>query len=136
MPLLFEPIEIEVNPGTYKVTIQALVMEGIDTYKELEDIKIQAGSITPISYDFKTGRFEIFTKVVNENIDAIVTIKEVNSGKSVAGSRTYTRGAKFILNSGSYEVKVAPLGVHKGKSSQTITVIIKQGESITKEVKF
>ncbi len=131
------PKEMEVNPGTYKVTIQALAtMEGLDTYTEFENVKIESGGITPISYDFKTGDFEIFTKVGSENIDTIVSIKEVNSSKNVAGSRTYLRGAKFLLNPGSYEVKVQPLGDHKGKNPQTFTMKVRQGELTTKGIKF
>jgi Ca-activated chloride channel homolog len=131
------PKEVEVNPGTYKVTIQALgTMEGMDTYTEFENIKIQADDMTPITYDFKTGNFEIYTKVGDENIDTIVKIKEVNSGKGVAASRTYKRGSKFLLNPGTYEVNVKPLGVHKEKSPQTITIEVKQGELITKNLKF
>ena len=130
------PKEVEVNPGTYKVTIQSLVMEGMDTYTELKNIRIQAGKVTPISYDFKTGNFEIFTKVGNENIDAIVTIKEVKSGKRVAGARTYAKGAKFLLNPGTYEVKAVPLRVHKGKKTQTFSLVVNQGELTTHELKF
>jgi Ca-activated chloride channel family protein len=129
--------QIEVNPGIYKVTIQALAgLEGLDIYTEFENIKIEPGGITPISYDFKSGNFEISAKVQGEHIDATVTIKEVHSGKSVAASRTYTRGAKFILTTGSYEVKVTPLGIHKGRAAQSFPIVVKQGELITKELKF
>lgn len=128
--------EVEVNPGIYKVSIQALKMEGIDTYIELDSVSIQAGGLTPVSYDFKTGNFEIFTKSGDVNIDAVVTLKEVKSGKSVAGSRTYTRGAKFLLNPATYEVKVQPLGDYKDKKSQIVTIEVKQGELTTKELKF
>jgi Ca-activated chloride channel family protein len=131
------PKEVEINPGTYKVTIQALAtMEGLDTYTEFENVKIESDIITPISFDFKTGDFKIYTKVGNENIDCVVTINEVKSGKNVAGSRTYSRGAKFLLNPGTYQVKVQPLGAHKGKSPQTFTMEVKQGKLITKEIKF
>jgi Ca-activated chloride channel family protein len=37
--------EVEVNPGTYKVTIQALAMEGLDTYTEMENIEIKGGAL-------------------------------------------------------------------------------------------
>jgi len=130
------PKEVEVNPGTYKVTIQALAMEGMDTYTELGNINIQAGSTTPISHDFKTGNFEIFTKVGDENIDTVVKIIEVNSGKNVAGARTYTKGVNFLLNPGTYEVKATPLGVHKSKKFQEFTIEVKQGTLTTKELKF
>lgn len=131
------PKEIEVNPGTYKVSIQALAtMEGLNTNTEIENVIIIGGETTPVAYDFKTGNFEIFTRVGNENVDAVVTLKEVNTGTSVAGSRTYDRGAKFILNPGTYEVKAAPLGEHKKKEAQTFTIEVKQGEITTKELNF
>ncbi|MFZ1706006.1 MAG: VWA domain-containing protein [Saprospiraceae bacterium] len=128
--------EVEVNPGTYKVTIQALGMEGMDTYTELKNITIQSGGVTPVSHDFKTGHFEIFTRVANENIDAVVTIHDMSSGKNVAGSRTYTKGSKFLLNPGAYTVKVTPLGLHKNKKTQNISIEVKKGEVVTKELKF
>ena len=130
------PKEVEVNPGIYKATIQALAMEGMDTYTEIENIKISSTGITPISHDFKTGNFEIYTKAENENIDTVVTIKEVNSGKSVAVSRTYHRGTKFLLNPGTYQVNVQPLGDHKKKNPQTFTIEVKPGEVTTNELKF
>ena len=131
------PKEVEVNPGIYKVTIQALgTMEGIHTLKEFTNVNIESGEVTPLSNDFKSGDFQIYTKVKGENIDAVVTIIEANSGKNLAGSRTYTRGAKFLLNPGTYKVKVVPIGVHKAKKTQIITMEVKQGELITKEVNF
>jgi len=130
------PKDVEINPGTYKVTIQALAMEGIDTYTEYKDIVITASGITPIFHDFKSGNLEIFTKIGNQNIDAIVNINEAKSGKSVAASRTYTKGAKFLLNPALYKIKVSPLRVHKGKAAQSFTIEIKKGEVISKELKF
>ncbi|MGB1206357.1 MAG: vWA domain-containing protein [Chitinophagales bacterium] len=128
--------EMEVNPGIYKVSIQALTMKGVETYTEFENITIKAGDITPLTYDFKTGNLEVFTTVGGENVDAMVTIKETKTGKDVAGSRTYTRGTKFLLNPALYEVKVRPLGAHKAKQQQTFTIEIKQGELFTKTLQF
>ena len=131
------PKEIEVNPGIYIVSIQALAsMEGLSTNTEIENIIIKGGETTLIAYNFVTGNFEIFTKVGNENVDAVVTLKEVITGVNVAGSRTYDRGAKFILNPGKYEVRAAPLGEHKKKEAQTFTIEVKQREITTKEVVF
>jgi Ca-activated chloride channel family protein len=128
--------ELEVNSGLYKVSVQALNMKGIHTFTTIDSVQISAGKVTPLIYEFKTGNFEIFTKAGSENIDTIVSIKEINSGKNVAGSRTYARGASFILNPDTYEVKVIPLGVNKDKASQTFTMDVKQGETTTKELIF
>jgi len=128
--------EVEVNPGTYKVTIQALKMEGLDTYTEFENVEIVAGSTTPLSYDFKTGNLDIYVKAGGQNIDAVVTVNEEKSGTNVARSRSYTRGSKFLLNPGIYKVKVSPLREYKDRPPQTITVVVKTGELVTKELKF
>jgi len=65
-----------------------------------------------------------------------VTLKEEKTGKNVAGSRTYDRGTKFLLNPDKYVVTVRPIGVHKDKASQTFTIAIKQGETIVKKLDF
>lgn len=131
------PKEIEVNPGLYTIRIEALSkMEGLETITEIEDVIIKANELTPVSHDFKSGEFQIYTTVSGENVDAIIKVHETGSGKNVAGARTYQRGARFILNPGSYTVKVQPLGVHKSKASQTISVEIQQGELTTKTLSF
>jgi len=129
--------EVEVNPGTYRVTVQALGrLEGIDTLAEFVDVEIEAGSTSPIAHDFKSGYFNVYPKLGAEIIDTVVNIKELNTGTNVAGSRTYKKGAEFILNPGRYDVQLKPLGVHKGKSIQNFTIEVNQGEVITKEVIF
>tara|TARA_R110002124_G_scaffold57700_12_gene161530 strand:- start:19770 stop:21164 length:1395 start_codon:yes stop_codon:yes gene_type:complete len=128
--------EVEVNPGVYKVAIQALKMEGLQTNTELDSVVIAAAKTLPLVYDFKTGAFEIYTQVGGENIDTVVSIKEEKSGKSVAGARTYNKGAKFLLNPGNYVVTIRPLGAHKEKAAQTIEVEVKAGETHTKTLNF
>lgn len=130
------PKEAEVNPGTYTVTIQALAMEGLETYAEIENVKIEAGKTTPISYNFATGEAFVDATVDGNSIDSVVTIKEAKSGASVAGSRTYTRGAKFLLNPGTYDVKVVPLGAYKDRAAQTFTMEVKIGELTSKKLNF
>ncbi|WP_051957457.1 vWA domain-containing protein [Altibacter lentus] len=128
--------ELEVNPGTYKVEIQALAMKGLDTYHEVDNITVTAGETTPIEHDFKTGSIQIYAKVGGEDIDSIVNIKEVNTGKGVDAGRTYDRGKEFLVNPGTYQIKIQPLGVHKDKNPQTITVELKKGQTITKSLNF
>ena len=67
-----------------------------------------------------------------ELVDATVNILESTSGKNVASGRTYTSVAnnprKFVLNPGTYNVKIVTLGKHKG-NSKTLTMTIKKGET-------
>lgn len=128
--------EMEVNPGVYKVAIQALVMEGLHTYTEMDSIAIEAGKSSPLVYDFKTGNFEIFTRVGSENIDTVVAVREKKSGKNVGGERTYNKGAKFLLNPGKYMVTINPLGEYKDKVPQSIEVEVKAGETVRKTLNF
>lgn len=131
------PKEVEVNPGIYKVTIQALSgMKGLETYTEIENIKVEANSLQPISHNFLTGTAFIDAKADGNSIDSIVTIDELKSGKNVAGGRTYDRGREFLLNPGTYVIKVAPLGKFKDRMAQTFNIEIKEGTSITKTLNF
>ncbi len=132
-----EPKEVEVTPGTYKVSIQALGdMKGMATNTEIENIIVNAGNTTPISFNFETGIAFIDAKVGSNSIDSVVTIDDEASGKNVAGGRTYSRGKAFILNPGTYKVKVSPLGDFKDRKAQTFTNEVKKGEHAIKTVDF
>ncbi|WP_162344090.1 vWA domain-containing protein [Cyclobacterium salsum] len=128
--------EVEVNPGTYKITIQALAMNGMDTYAEIENVTIQSGGITPVTFDFQTGTAHIDARVADRSIDSMVTLTEESSGKNVAGGRTYDRGKEFLLNPGMYKVKVTPLGDYKDRNAQTFTLEVKKADKIMKTVHF
>jgi Ca-activated chloride channel family protein len=131
-----EPKEVEVNPGIYKATIQALAMEGMQTYTEIDKVEVTAAGITPIAHDFATGTAFIDARADGKPIDSVVTINEAVSGKNVAGGRTYNRGKEFLLNPGRYTVKVAPLGDYKDRAPQTFEVEVKKGERTEDAVVF
>ena len=132
-----EPKEVEIDPGTYKISIQALEgMRGLDTSTEIDSIKVKAGETTSVSYAFETGTAFIDAKADGNSIDSVVTIIESSSNKNVAGGRTYDRGIEFLLNPGSYNVKVAPLGNYKDRKAQTFNIEIKKGDATTKTINF
>lgn len=131
---------MEVPAGNYKVTYQALVMKGIDTYFEVDNVEVKSNSTTPVVHNFETGIAMIGVQTSSgELIDATVNLTEINSNKRVAGSRTYTstnnNPRKFLLNSGIYSVKVVTLGAHKG-NTETFTIEVKKGETVTKTLTF
>ena len=130
------PKEVEVNPGTYTITIQALAMKGINTYTEIENVTVQAGGLTPVACDFETGTAFIDARGDGNSIDSVVNIEEVSSGKNVASGRTYNRGREFLLNPGMYKVKVAPLGNYKDRKAQSFTIEVEKGETTTKTITF
>jgi len=131
------PKEVEVNPGNYKVIIQALgEMKGMETYVEIDNVAVNASATQPITYNFSSGKAFIDAKADGNSIDSVVTIDDSTSGKNVAGGRTYNRGKEFLLNPGTYNVKVAPLGNYKDRKAQTTTIEVKNGETITKTITF
>jgi Ca-activated chloride channel family protein len=136
-----KPTAIEVNPGTYNITIQALGrLKGLNTYTEINNVSIKANETIPLSYNFESGKALIGVKTANgELIDATVNFYEINTNKNVAAARTYTRETnnpkQFILNPGIYKVKIITLGKHKG-NSESFTITVKQGETTTKIITY
>jgi Ca-activated chloride channel family protein len=130
------PKEMEVNPGIYNISMQALAMDGIETFTKIENIEIKSNETTPVSYNYKTGKAVIETFADGKSIDGAVNINEVTSGKNVSGGRTYGREKEFLLNPGKYQVKLSPLGNYKNRKPQTITIEVKQNETTSKKVNF
>lgn len=132
--------ELEVNPGTYTVYLEALnEMSGLEKQFTIENVVVKAGEITVVEHNFSSGIAMIGATSGSTLIDAIVTIKESKTKKSVAGQRTYTSSSsnpkKFLLNPGTYVVTVAALGKYAGKKT-TFSMTIKQGETFEKTIAF
>ena len=129
------PIELEVYPGTYNISIQALAMDGEDTYTEIKNITVSKGK-TPVSYNFKTGKMLLETKIDDKSIDCVVMISDVNSKMNILAERTYWQEKEFTLNPGKYDIKIVPLGAYRDKKPQTITVDVLQGKTTNEKVIF
>jgi Ca-activated chloride channel family protein len=130
------PKEVEVNPGEYTLSIQAMKIEGINTNGVIENITVRSGGATPIGYTFESGTFSLETKFGGEMIDCVLTVSEVTTGKNVASGRTYTRGKSFLLNPGKYSVKVAPVGKNNNMKPQTVLFEVKKGEITSRTLNF
>jgi len=130
---------MEVNPGVYDVTFQALTMKGLETFYTLENVEVKAGENSLIKHNFKTGIVMIGVKSGNELVDAAVNFTEVNTKTWITGKRTYTSEAnnpkKFLLNPGTYTVKIQTLGKHKGKT-ETFIITVKAGETVEKIISY
>ena len=132
--------KMEVPAGHYRITYSALNLKGLDINKEMEDVEVKANTTKAIFHDFKSGVALIgVTTKSGELIDATVNVHDKTSGKNVAGNRTYTSKSsnpkEFLLNPGTYEVRVITLGAHKGQKS-TFTITVKQGETVEKTITF
>ena len=134
------PKLIEVDPGVYDVEIQGLVMKGLKTKHFFEDVVVEPGKTTDISHNYKTGKARIGVKSGETLVDATINIKEKKSGTWVAGGRSYTSASsnpkEYILNPGIYEVLIKAVKKEMAGKSETFTIEVKQGETITKMTNF
>ncbi|MCP5179057.1 MAG: VWA domain-containing protein [Pseudomonadales bacterium] len=112
--------EMQVPPGIYSGTVQALAVEGTVTTFKLAEFEVSAGTTTEVTHTFNTGIAMIGVRIGDELVDAVVSISDRYTGKNVAGARTYTSASsnprRFVLTPGSYSVTYSSLGKHKGHS--------------------
>ena len=124
--------EMEVLAGTYRITYSALKLKGLDIVAEENNVVVEANGTTSISHDFRSGIALIGVQTASgERIDATINIYEKASGKNVAKGRSYTSESSnpktFLLNPGSYEVRIKTLGAHSGhQGTYEITVLAGQ----------
>ncbi|MCB0770395.1 MAG: VWA domain-containing protein [Flavobacteriales bacterium] len=131
---------MEVPAGYYKVTFQALVIKGPDTYFEMDSVMIEPNMTIPISHNFDSGTALIGVRTANgELIDATVNFHDATTGERIDGARTYTspnnNPRSFLLDPGTYQVKIVTLGEHQGHS-KTIEVTVVTGETTTRTLTF
>ncbi len=131
---------LEVPAGQYRVAYQALVLKGLNVSYEYESVEVISNNTTSLNHDFESGIVMIGVQTASgELIDATVNFNDTNTGKSITAARTYTSAnnnpRQFLLNPGTYTIKLRTLGVHKG-NSKTFTVEVKKGETITKIITF
>ena len=133
-------IDLEVNPGVYDVNLLLLQVKGLSVEQTIEDVEVKPNQTTSISHQFESGIVMIGVETANgELIDATVNFIEVGTGKNVDRGRTYksanSNPRKFILNPGTYNVKIVTLGAHKG-NSDTFVINVKASETIEKVVTY
>lgn len=134
------PQLVEVNAGVYDIVVAATKIKGLEIKYKIEDIKVESGKTIDATHDFKTGIAMIGVKSGATLVDAVVKLKETNSKKGVAGSRTYTSESsnprEFILNPGVYEVTVSAVKKEYAGKKEMFTIEVKQGETVTKIINF
>lgn len=112
------PSDMQVPPGRYAMHIKALAVEGTTTTFDRTDIEVRAAEISEVIHPFASGIAMIGVSMGDELVDAVVTIRDQDSGQRVAGSRTYTSAGsnprQFVLTPGTYTVEYSTLGKHKG----------------------
>ncbi|WP_373330719.1 vWA domain-containing protein [Salmonirosea aquatica] len=134
-----KPRTFDLSPGVYDIEVQALVIEGSSISHKLENIEIKAGEEAKRSHEFKTGTALIGAKSSSGLVDAMVHISDNKTKTGVSNRRTYTspesNPRKFILSTGTYDVKVETIG-KSGGQTRTFTITIEEGKIVEKIISF
>ncbi len=133
-------IDLEVNPGIYDVHLQLLQVKGIAIQHTITNVEVTSNKSTQVDHHFESGVAMIGVQTANgELIDATVNFIEVTSGTNVDRGRTYTSAnsnpKKFVLNPGTYNVKIKTLGTHKGHDD-TFTITVEAGGTVEKVITY
>jgi len=81
---------IEALAGIYQISVQAIVMKGIETYAEMDSIEVKSNSATPISHYFESGVAKISIQTADgELIETTVISTRANQISHVTEGRTY-----------------------------------------------
>ncbi len=133
------PKILEVNPGIYNIEIIALAMKGIEIQENIENVAVEAGDLKEVEHNFKTGIAMIGAVNSSGLVDATVNFLETTTNKNVAAARTYVSESsnprEFLLNPGSYVVKVTSRGKSGGKT-ETFNLQVKENETVEKIINF
>lgn len=116
-------LTLEVTPGEYDVEIKALKMNGGLTTHLFEGIEVVVGETTPLNYDFITGELTVSTFNNEEPWDCSIRVYTYSDNKNVATSRTYGKPKEFILNVGTYNIKLQAMDVNGLEKTITINGI-------------
>lgn len=130
---------IEINPGTYDVSINAMKVEGEVKKIIIENVMIKANETTRVEHNFLTGTLQVGVNSAGVLVDATVRIFDKITGKSVVTARTYesadSNPKSFLLTEGAYRVEIKALKEYKGKVS-AFDIQIKAGQEVKRMVKF
>lgn len=128
---------MQVPPGEYLAQVQALAVSGTTTAFEVPGVSVKAGEEVSVEFPFETGNARVGVRMGTELVDAMVTIIDRDTGKGVAGARTYTSESSnprnFVLTPGNYTVKYASLGAHKGHAD-TFDITVGAAETVERVI--
>ena len=90
---------------------------------------------TTETVDEPEGNFFVYTTKNGEAVDAWVRAKDTSTKKDIDGARTYRDTASIHLPPGKYEIEIKPLE-NTDVGGQTLTIEIKEGETLHRDVSF
>ena len=131
--------DYEVSPGKYNVKLVPMRIKGSPSEYIEEEVIVRAMETTEVNNNFKSGIAWIGAQSNGTLIDVVVNIMDTETGKGVAGGRTYTSAnsnpADYLLTPGNYEVTLKGLRDFSGVN-KTFVIDIAPGEILRKTVEF
>jgi len=108
------PKVIKLEPGIYDVLVTALEIKP-NPSQTIEAVEILSGEKLENTIDFSSGTLKIGALQGEKFVDAVVIIKDAETGDTVTQSRTYKSSKSnpktFELTPGVYDVEVSALGI-------------------------
>ncbi len=108
------PKVIKLEPGIYDVLVTALEIKPSPSRK-IEAVEILSGEKLENTIDFSSGTLKIGALQGRKFVDAVVRIKDAETGDAVTQSLTYNSSKSnpktFELTPGVYDVEVSALGI-------------------------
>lgn len=133
------PRVFKLAPGVYDVSVKSMEIKNSPD-RTFESLEITGGETVEKEVDFSSGTLKIGALKGKKFVDALVTVKDGESGQEIARGRTYvnsdTNPKVFELVPGEYDVEVTALGI---KSKPVITydnVEIKASEIVEETARF
>ena len=122
--------------GTYDIVVQPLENSDVGA-QTLSAVEVTADGLTFRSVSFDAGKLMVRTLMNGEGWDATVGITASESGKSVAGGRTYGSDRYYDVSPGTYDVKLTGLRINGNATVKTIeSVNVKAGDTSVVEHSF
>lgn len=122
------PKVMELNPGTYDVTVRSVTIEGEGFEVTQSGIQVEASQTSECALDIPSGILMVGAKHQGELWDCTIHVSTL-SGESVARGRTYTSESsnpkRMVLTPGKYKVTLQPLKLDVG--TQTTEIEVRQG---------
>ena len=119
------PSIFQLAPGSYRAVIKSVSINGSSIEKELT-LNINPQKESALTCEFESGELNVQVRKDGSLCDAIVRIKDLSSGLTVAQGRTYDHDRSnprlFILNPGKYEIMARPVKSKEKAQSYPIEI--------------
>jgi len=133
------PLVIKLNPGSYDALVRAIKIVGKPTVK-FEVVEIKSGETLEKLVDFSSGTLKVGALQGEKLVDAVVYIKNPDTGEQVAQGRTYVSSKSnpkaFELSPGVYDVKVSAVKITNKPSQEFNGIEIKASEVVERTAQF